>query len=269
MSVSVNTKWSSGYLGNKHPDGGSCVGVAGEGLPSAFYYVHGKLTIEVDDDGAVWLNQTSLTVEQNDISNVGGGGWGADTWTFHGLYISKDQFTLYDGPGGPSGYGEGVQVWSSGHISHDMAGLPTSHYSWLSSGSSNGRKKIANSIQDLIKHGNVNEDYTEIYFYAGGLIDFSSTPTTSISVKAAKIVLTSEDGFIADLFDYFPWQRRLSSKWYSLDRDGTSQNVTGLYRKVNSSWRKCTNTLSSGTSNDHGFVYNNGWQKSPRSGLME
>lgn len=264
MALIVSTSWSSGGW-DKHSAG--CVGVAGSGLPSAYYYTHGNLDIRQNDDGSIDINQTSLTVEQNAISDANtDGGWGSDTWTFHGLYINKTSFTLYDGPSGPSGYGAGVQAWSPGHISHEgygsSSGNPSSHYSWLSSGSSTGWHRIANSVEEL-SH---NADQTELYLYAGGIIDYASTPTDSISIPAQRIVLRSTGNPpIIDLFKYYPWQRRIDNIWYSLNRKGGSQKEVGLFR-LNNEYQPCTNRMGTSTTEDHGFVYNNGWQKSPKSG---
>lgn len=266
--TSVNTSWRNGALGNKH--GSGCVGVAGEGLPAAYYYTHGNLTIRQNSDGTIDVNQTSLTVEQNEISNAeADGSWAEDTWWFHGLYISRSSFTLKDGPSGPSGYGSGVKVWNAGKISHQGqgSGNATSHYSWLSGGSSTGWQRIASSINDL-QHNAAN---TEIYLYAGGLIDYSNTPTTSISIPAAKITLQStgtggnDDPTIPTLFEYYPWQRMINNEWYSLNREGGTSNSAGLFRLVGS-YNKCTNIQGGATANQHGFTYNNGWQVSPKSG---
>lgn len=266
MALTVSTSWSSGSW-DKHS--AACVGVAGTGLPSAYYYTHGNLNIRQNDDGSIDIQQTSLSVEQNNISDANtDGGWGSDTWTFHGLYINKTAFTLYDGPSGPSGYGAGVQVWSSGHISHQGYGSessdPTSHYSWLSSGSSSGWKRIANSVEEL----DHNSAQTEIYLYAGGIIDYASSPTSSISIPSQRIVLrASGEPGIPELFKYYPWQRRINNIWYSLNRSGGSQRVIGLFRRLNNEYQPCTNKVGSTiTADDHGFRYNNGWQKSPKSG---
>lgn len=259
----VNTYWSSGALGDKHS--GACVGVAGEGLPAAYYYTHGNLTVRQNEDGTIDINQSSLVVEQNGISNASGGGWGADTWWFHGLYVSRSSFTLYDGPGGPSGYGSGVKVWDDGKISHEGYGTGNArdHYSWLSSGSSTGWKRIANSIHDL-QH---NTDNTVIYLYAGGIIDYSSTPTSDISIPAARIALasTGEGPGIETLFEYYPWQRMINNTWYSLNREGGQSDNAGLFRMADV-YNKCTNIQGGTASDQHGFTYNEGWQVSPKSG---
>lgn len=266
MATEVTTSWSSGGLGDKHSSGGSCVGVAGEGLPSAYYYTHGALVIRQNADGTIDIKQSSLSVEQDGISNATSDeSWGADTWWFHGLYASRSSFTLYDGPSGPSGYGSGVQLWSDGKISHQGQGTgnASSHYSWLSGGSSTGWKRIANSINEL-EHNQAN---TEIYIYVGGLIDYSSTPTTNISIQAKRVTLISSGTpGIPSLFDYYPWERHLNNNWMSLNREGGQSTTAGLFRKKNGSWTSCTNRVESNTNNDHGFRYNNGWQKSPKSG---
>lgn len=263
MSTIVTTNWSCGALGDKHGTG--CVGVAGTGLPSAYYYAHGTIQVRQNDDGSIDINASSLTVEQTAISNAKpDGSWGGDSWWFHGLYISRYSFTLYDGPNGPSGYGSGVQAWSDGKISHQGYGTgnASSHYSWLSSGGSNGWQRIANSINELES----NASHTELYLYAGGLIDYSSTPTSSISIQAARITLhSSEDPGIPVLFDYYPWERRIGGSWMSLNRDGGMSTTCGLFRKESNAWDPVLNSMGTG-GKANGFRYNNGWQKSPKTG---
>lgn len=264
-AITVNATWSSGSRGNKHPSGGACVGVAGAGLPSAFYATNGNISVRMDDDGSIWINETSLTVQQDAISNANtDGSWGGDSWWFHGLYVSTRGFTLVDGPGGPSGYGSGVLAYNGGKISHDGYGTgnASSHYSWLSGGSSTGWQKIANSVDEL-EHS---ADNTVIYLYAGGLIDYNSTPTTSISISAARIALNAPTPGFTQFFDYYPWERRMSNDWKSLNREGGKSTTAGLFRRSSGVWNPCTNTTSSDNSKNHGFRYNNGWQKSPKSG---
>lgn len=256
----VSTSWSSGTLRTKNSDGSwptttkSCVGVAGQGLPSAFYYAHGILQIEIRNDG-VYIKQNSLTIEQNGITNTG-----EDTWTFQGLYISKNTFTLEDGPNGPSNV-NGKKVYNSGKISHNYDEGVSRHYSWLSSGDSTGWQKIANNINEL-EH---NQSKTEIYLYAGGLIDFTATPTNNISIEAEKITLQSNGTpGISSLFAYFPWQRRIDNEWKSLNRNGSDSTTVGLFRMI-SNYNPCLNRTDD-QANSHGFTYNNGWQVSPKSG---
>lgn len=250
------TSFSSGALNNKKTV--SCVGVAGTGLPAAYYYVHGSINVIVTDMDDVYLQMTSLTVEQNDISDAEeDGSWGSDTWTFHGLYVSTKSFTLTDGPSGASGYGEGKQLWSSGHISHQGYGTgnASSHYSWLSSGSSTGLQRIG--ALEILEH---NADYSEIYLYAGGLIDYKSSPTSSISIPSARITLKADQPIIEQ--NYYPWERMISNTWYSLNRNGPDSISAGLFR-LSGSYQKC---LNSDSGDNHGFRYSNGWKASPKSG---
>lgn len=266
MAIQVSTSWSCGSRGNKQDV--SCVGVAGTHLASAYYYTGGGLTIRQNDDGTIDVMQTSLDVQQDSISNAeSDGSWSADTWWFHGLYVSRTAFTLNDGPSGPSGHGEGVKVWSDGKISHDgyPGGNPSSHYSWLSSGSSTGWQRIASNIEQ-IEHSS---DGSELYLYAGGLIDYSGSADQVISIPSVRITLRAitGGGSIQSFFKYYPWERRISGTWYSLNRNGGTSTSAGLFRMVSGSWRPCTNTSgSSVTSDDHGFRYNSGWKKSPKSG---
>lgn len=269
MATTVNARWSSGSTSDRHL--ASCVGVAGDGLPSAFYYVGGNITVRQNEDGTIDVNQTSLTLHQYGISDANtSGGWGSDTWTFHGLYASKTRFTLTDGPGGPSGYGSGVIVWNAGHISHEgygsPSGNPSSHYSYLDGNvTSTGWKKLANNVNEL-EHSS---DYKKIYIYLGGLIDYVATPTTSISISSVRVELsaTGNPDFSA-LFDYYPWERYIEDDFYSLNRKGgpSAQREVGLFRLENNKWEPVSNDTYSDLSKQNGQRYKDGWKKSPKSG---
>lgn len=266
MATIVSTTWASGSLGNKHPDGGACVGVAGKGLPSAYYYSHGTLSVKQEDDGSIWLNQTTLTVEQNAISNATtSGAWGSQFWTFDGLWAQKTPFSVYDGPSGAhwNNWVDGVRLWNAGNVSHDgyPNGNPSSHYSWLSGGSSTGWQKIANSVDELES----NSAHDRLYVYICGYIYYGSVPTDDIEVHSIRVELTgSGTPGIPELFEYYPWERRIDGIWYSLNRNGGKATDAGLFRKSGGAWNPCTNRLS-GEPN-HGFRYNGGWQKSPKTG---
>lgn len=258
----VSTTWSSGVLGDKRQT--SCVATAGQNKLGAYYHAAGNLEIRQNSDGSIDIRQTSLTLEQNGISNAtSSGGWGSDTWTFHGLYVSRSPFSLYDGPEGPSGFGEGVKVWSEGHISHEGYGTgnASNHYTWLSSGGSTGWQRIANSINEVEHTGN-----TEVFLYLGGLIDFASSATNGINIDAERVIMRPESDF-SDFFEYYPWAIRKNGEWQSLNREGPKSTTAGLFIRKNGVFRPCTNRPGDDTSNDHGFMRVNGvWRKSPKLG---
>lgn len=265
MAENVSAPWLSGSLGGKHTP--SCVGVAGEGLPSAYYYCSGTFDLRLNGDGSIDVSCPSFVCKQSGISNVGlDGSFGTD-WTFHGLYVNKTSFTLYDSPLGPSGYGAGVKVYSNGTVVHNHNQSASSHDSWLSGATSTGWQRLANSINELAH----NADWSQVYLYCAGLIDFDATPTTSISISAAQIVLEKPTNqpdvpWVDEWIDYYPWERIISGEYYSLNRDGgpSQQTATGLFRMVSNAYRPVSNTDSN--DDNHGFRYNNGWQKSPKSG---
>lgn len=115
-----------------------------------------------------------------------------------------------------------------------------------------------------VKQWSWSSDKTTAYYYVAGVIFTDSGNTindTSVS-HSRQISITKDD--IAQLFEYFPWERRISDEWWSLNR---SVPGAGLYRMRNNSWGEAKNQFSSEiTSKDHGFVYNNGWKKSPLTG---
>lgn len=263
MATNVSASWSSGSLGDKHT--ATCVGVAGKGLPSAYYYCTGTFELRLNADGTIDVRCPSFVCKQTEISNIGADGLFAEDWTFHGLYVNRTSFTLYDSPSGPSGYGSGVKVISNGTITHNRNQPAGSHDSWLTGATSTGWHRVANNI-DQLSH---NADWSQVYLYCAGLIDYNATPTDSISIAAARVTLTkpSQDApWVDDWIDYYPWERMISGEFYSLNRDGgpSQQTATGLFRKVSGVYRPVGNTDSG--DDDHGFRYNNGWKKSPKSG---
>ena len=73
---------------------------------------------------------------------------------------------------------------------------------------------------------------------------------------------------LQEVLDYYPWERHNGQTWVSLNRDGgpRSQQNTGLFRHDGTKWQPVSNSESSDPDKQHGFRYNNGWQKSPKSG---
>jgi len=263
MASNVSAAWSSGKLEDKYTE--TCVGVAGKDLPSAYYYCSGTFELRLNADGTIDVRCPSFVCKQSEISNVGADGSYAEDWTFHGLYVSKTSFTLKDGPSGPSGYDSGVKVISSGTVTHDRNQPASSHDSWLTGATSIGWSRLANSVNELAHSA----DWSQVYVYCAGIIDYNATPTSSISITAARITLSKpgdDDPWIDDWIDYYPWERRISGEFHSLNRDGgpSQQTATGLFRKVSNAYRAVGNT--DGDDDNHGFRYNGGWKKSPKSG---
>ena len=71
-----------------------------------------------------------------------------------------------------------------------------------------------------------------------------------------------------DYLDYYPWERYIDSTWKSLNRDGgpSFQQNTGLFRHDGTVWKPISNSYADDLINQHGFRYNDGWKKSPKSG---
>lgn len=111
-----------------------------------------------------------------------------------------------------------------------------------------------------------NEAGTELFYYVAGYINTNSGSVLSraLSMDAVKLSLTSTDN--PEFFEYYPWQRMIEGRWMSLNRDGGKSTTIGLFRKLNGTWNPCTNMDSPDISKQHAFRYNNGWQRSPKSG---
>lgn len=100
------------------------------------------------------------------------------------------------------------------------------------------------------------------WVWLSGAVSYGTPTNDDVWMSSTKIQIDSTE-ILDILFDYFPWERRISGTWYSLNREGPRSTTAGLFR-LNGTWTPCTNQQSG--SNNHGFRYNNGWQRSPKSG---
>lgn len=99
------------------------------------------------------------------------------------------------------------------------------------------------------------DDDGNLDIWIGGCSTYSVTEP--VYPESAKITLKS-DTPIKRLMEWYPWQRMISGEWLSLNRD-----VGSLTSMKNGSWKDIKN---SDMDRAEGFVYNNGWKKSPKSG---
>lgn len=148
-----------------------------------------------------------------------------------------------------------------------------------SSGSANASCSITTTTPPSVGSASVPSGFTKVapianwskkqngnlYYYILGWVDtrsYSAGTQEAIAMSSQEIIITRDD--IPELFEFFPWERRMLNTWYSLNREGPDSTNAGLYRKTSGSWSPLKNKYS-GTPN-HGFRYSNGWQRSPKTG---
>lgn len=241
MSITVDASFTSGSYGSKATS--SCVGIAGAGLPSAFFYAEGELAIERRDDGSIWVNCMGFSCKQSGMSNANTDGtWGDDDWTFQGLYCSRSDFDVNITSSGIST--AGYAVTGTAHMTHEgytgagtTGGSPISHVVASDAVSSKGWVRVASSINE-VEH---TADGETLYLYFAGGITFSQAVTSSITINAVRIPFTGQE--VPQLFDYVPCAVRSGASWLSCNREGGK-----LQLKVGGGWRDCKNSYGDGES---------------------
>lgn len=266
MSVEIEVKYASGTYGNKRDD--SCIAVAGYLMQSAFCRVDGTLMLTRKDDGSIWIANKTLTAKQKEISNAnssGTNGWGKDNWYLQGLFCGVRAFTVTtDEDGSHSSLSSAKNITGQTKVTQEGWGTtssdPSSHVITVTQGAYSA-VKIADSISGVTH----SSDGKSITLYFAGGITIGDSVTEEAVVDAIAITFTSDENpDIPKLFDYYPWNRRLSGAWASLNRDGSSQTSTGLFRRESGSWAP---VLNNGDAN--GMRYDgSSWAKSPE-GLGE
>lgn len=253
--IEVNDKtFTSGTIGDKKDTSCVVIGGAGAGMTASYCRTNGTVDFKADSNG-VYIKVDALSIEQQQISNANtDGSWGDDDWTFQGLYCKASAFTMsVDGDGNWSTNGA-VAITNPTHMSHDTSQSASSHNIWNDAVNSKGWVKLANSISDLGSGGTIT-------VYLAGVITFDQTITDAGTATAVPITFTGMEVF----FDYYPWSRRISGDFKSLNRDGTGQTSTGLFRRESGSWNQVINGEGD-SGNKMGLRYNGGWNKCPKTG---
>lgn len=102
-----------------------------------------------------------------------------------------------------------------------------------------------------------------LYALAMVLSNMPTVVNDAITLDAYPLTITADDN--PRLFNYYPWERRINNIWYSLNRQGPSSTDAGLFRMKSGKWEPVHNSPGNG-GKANGLRYNNGWQKSPKSG---
>lgn len=221
--VEVSVSFASGTLGVK--DSQSCVGIAGAGLPSAYFYAEGELTVQNRGAEGVWVRCDRFYCEQMHMSNAEpSGAWGTDDWTLQGLFAAKSSFTLTIDSTGQ--HAVGVNLIEPVHMSHNYEQSATDHTVWSDAVTSKGFVKLADSAEELPHSA----DGKTMWLYLAGGITFSQAVTDPVSVTAVEVPMTGGD--IPILFDYIPCAVRFGAGWLSCNREGGT-----LQLKDGGSWR--------------------------------
>lgn len=102
------------------------------------------------------------------------------------------------------------------------------------------------------------------YLYFSGIALFNSSGTTdSGPASAYRVEITA----LREFLKYYPWQRRIDGKWYSLNRNGGNQTATGLFKRASSAWQPETNEHDETSADNHGYMRASGaWVRSEKTG---
>lgn len=253
----ANQYFKSGEIGEKKTQSCVVIGGAGTSMTASYCRVEGRVGFKANSSG-VWINVEDLSIEQQGISNANtDGSWGDDDWTFQGLYCKASSFSMSVSGDGNWNSNGAVAVTSPVHMSHDTTQSASSHNIWNDAVGSKGWVKLANSISELGSNGTIT-------IYLAGVITFSQTITDAGTASSVAITFTGEE--IWKFFDYYPWARRMSGDWKSLNRDGSGQSSTGLFRRENGAWAQVLNgEEDSGKSNGMRRLSGT-WSKSSKTG---
>lgn len=250
--VEVTVSFTSGARGNKKQQ--SCIGIAGAGLPSAYFYAEGTLTIQNRGSDGVWVRCDSFYCNQWHMSNAEpSGAWGTDDWTLQGLFASKSAFTLTIDSSGQ--HAAGVNLIDPVHMSHDYSQSASDHTVWSDAITSKGFQKVADSAAEL-PHS---EDGKVMWLYLAGGITFSQSVTDPVEVNAAEVSMTGGD--IPVLFDYIPCAIKAGSAWKSCNREGGT-----LQLKSGGSWKVERNAADEGGTSTVFVKKDGNWVKAAKVG---
>lgn len=227
-----------------------------------------RAVLDTSDDFVLKTPDGSRTYSYNDPSN-----W--DSWlTESGAKVFYHNF----GIGCPKGGGPAISRIGWSNASSDPSGYGTTFPNATSLSNYSFEGTFSQFVSDMKSKGyfyvgklgdtewGTGEASRTGYVYFGGMCLFNSSQAqdTAYWTNAAKVPITA----LRDFMDYYPWERRIGNNWESLNRDGgpSVQQATGLFRRDNTKWNPVSNTEANDATKQHGFRYNNGWQKSPKSG---
>lgn len=240
-------------------------GVPGtNGHSSAQFITDISVYICVMDDGTTYLAPNGGTVSRNlnDLTHISG--W--TSWPLT-LYGCDKPFSAYATAGGVSLSDPSAKTFYTGELALTGANGSSNANCTVTSVSppAKGSSYIPEGFVQVnpVSQWQRSENGDTIYYYALGYVyNGGSVTTEAIAMNSVQFSITVQD--VPELFEYYPWQRMIDREWYSLNRNGGKATTAGLFRKINGAWTPMTNIQ--GGSNSHGFVYNNGWQISPKSG---
>lgn len=257
----------------------SLFGTPGSGtIPSGYYACDITLGVALCDDMSLWLAPMGGTV-----SSVKKIGYGRKNWTPI-LYAYPSQFYAYWPVGGgiyhylgAGGNGPGSTAISASTVFSGCASSeadssvesgPVSYTMYNRGSATVGSEPPSGyvKVNSNLRESGTNKENKTVWTWLSGAVSYGTPDNDDIWMPSQYIEITG----LTKLFDYYPWERDISGNgsFYSLNRDGIDQTATGLLRYNGGYWDKVSNSYSDSVSDsDHGFRYNNGWKKSPESGL--
>lgn len=247
------------------------------GIIAGYYECNIVLGVALCEDMSLWLAPMGGTVAAHYKVGVNRRKWTPI------LYAYPEQFYAYwavESPGVVHYLGPGQNSPGETHIyastvfsgceSSSQEGEdpgPVSYTMYNYGAATVGQEPPAGYVQvnANLKEQGINPTSHTVWTWLSGAVSYGTPDTDDVWMPSQKIEIEG----LTKLFDYYPWARDINSNgvFYSLNRDGSSQDSTGLHRYDSSNWTRVLNTYSDDiTEDDHGFRYNNGWKKSPESG---
>lgn len=257
----------------------SLFGTPGSGTkPSGYYACDITLGVALCDDFSLWLAPMGGTVSAHYKVGENRRNWTPILYSypqqFYAYWPVGGHITHYLGSGGSGPGGTVVEastVFSgcSSSWASDEASGPVSYTMYDRGRAAVGQEPPSGYVKvlsNLRENNNSNPKSRTVWTWLSGAVSYGAPDNDDIWMPSKYIEITG----LTKLFDYYPWERDVSGNgsFYSLNRDGSTQDATGLHRFNGNNWTRVINNYASGISDDdHGFRYNNGWKKSPESGL--
>ena len=216
------------------------------------------LRIALLDDMSIWLAPAGGRISAHNKN-----GSNRDEWTPK-LYANKSTFSVNCPVGGDIEVPSTAVLVFSGKVDSGKSGdvgagpvwyeIPTVADAVTGSSIPSGYVKVNGNItlegSDPIKR--------TAKVYCSGVVWYGSPSTQGATMDDTIVPLT--DIIINQIFDYYPWARKVSGEWRSLNRSGGS-----LKRKSGGVWQDMKNSTGNGTSK--AFRKSGGsWIKSPKTG---
>ena len=271
----ITKQISSGDYNDSHAV--SLFGTPGKGsIPSGYYLCDITLGVALCEDFSLWLAPMGGTVSSSNKTGSGRKDWTPILYAypeqFYAFWAVNEGIKHYlgagsDNPGSTQIYAHTVfegcsSSWADGNNPGAVS------YTMYNRGSATVGQEPPSGyvkVNSNIKETGSSPTTKTVWTWLSGAVSYGIPNNDSIWLPSQRIEISG----LTKIFNYYPWARDLSGNgsFYSLNRDGADQDNTGLHRFDGSKWTRVTNAYGNASDDDHGFRYDNGWKKSPESGL--